>query len=316
MNIFLTGGTGFIGSYVVMELTGQGHHVTILARNPAKVPALAKIPNVEIVPGSITDQALLGKLVQGKDACIHVALNYTRKTGWEVLIDDTLPSVYLSDAAAQAGVGHFIYTSSTAVNDSLYKGGGDSPEEKIKLATAATKQRPATFYGATKAASENYLMAQSYLSPMRVNIIRPGYTFGSPALPGGSIKSDTRVRDIVHKAVAGEPIPVTKNDGTQLIFAGDLAKLYGAVLNSSVNRKTYYGLSKDFISWYAIAQEAVKRSGSRSEVLLEDKGWSGDGLIWDVSDMKKDFGLEFNSWRRMGEYIDYWIELERKGGKG
>lgn len=156
-------------------------------------------------------------------------------------------------------------------------------------------------------------MAQSYRSPMRVNIIRPGYTFGVPAVPGGSIKKDTRIRDIVRRAVANETITLTKNDGTQFIFAGDLARLYTAVLNSDVNRKTYYGLSKDFISWYGIAKEAVKRSGSKSEIRLEDKGWSGDPLIWDVSDMKRDFGLEFDAWERIEEYLDYWIEAVRKG---
>ncbi|MGO8837406.1 MAG: NAD-dependent epimerase/dehydratase family protein, partial [Limisphaerales bacterium] len=43
MNVFLTGGTGFIGSYVAMELVKQGHHATILARNRNKVPELNKI---------------------------------------------------------------------------------------------------------------------------------------------------------------------------------------------------------------------------------------------------------------------------------
>ena len=315
MNIFLTGGTGFIGSYVALELAEKGHRITILARNPAKVPALAKNPQIEIVPGNITDQQILEELATGKDACIHVALNYTRQLGWQVLLDDTLPTVYLSDAAAQADVKHFIYTSSTAVNDSLYMGGGELPEERIKIATTATKQRPATFYGATKAAGENYLMAQSYRSKMRVNIIRPGYTFGNPAVPGGSTQGDSRFRDIVQKAVRNLPITVTKNDGTQFIFAGDLAKLYSAVLESDVNRKTYYGLGKKFISWHEVALEAVRRSGSRSEVILEDKGWSDDGLVWDVSDMKKDFGLEFDARQRIGEHLEYSIDQERKAAQ-
>jgi nucleoside-diphosphate-sugar epimerase len=43
MNVFLTGGTGFIGSYVAVALAGQGHRVTILARNRNKVPELKKI---------------------------------------------------------------------------------------------------------------------------------------------------------------------------------------------------------------------------------------------------------------------------------
>ena len=42
MKIFLTGGTGFIGSYVAMELVKHGHQVTILARNPDNVPELKK----------------------------------------------------------------------------------------------------------------------------------------------------------------------------------------------------------------------------------------------------------------------------------
>jgi UDP-glucose 4-epimerase len=108
-----------------------------------------------------------------------------------------------------------------------------------------------------------------------------------------------------------KPIPVIKNDGTQFIWAGDLARLYLEVLNSQVNRKTYFGLSKNFVSWAAVAREAVKRSNSRSQIQLEDKGWSDEGLSWDVSDMKKDFGLEFDAWDRIVEHLDYYIDLER-----
>jgi UDP-glucose 4-epimerase len=102
---------------------------------------------------------------------------------------------------------------------------------------------------------------------------------------------------------------VTKNDGTQFIWAGDLAKLYVKVLHSTVNRKTYFGLSKNFVSWHAIAEEVVKRCNSKSPVHLEDKGWSDEGLYWDVFDMKKDFGLEFDPWEKIVEHLDYYINL-------
>jgi len=312
MNVFLTGGTGFIGSYVAKELVKQGHHVTILARNRNKVPELNKISALEIVQGDITDRKLLGEMVAGKDACILVALNYTKKTGWEVLLDDTLPTVFLSDAAAAAKVKHFIYTSSTAANDSLYMGARDEAEKDLKSVTATTKQHPATFYGATKAASENYLVAQSHVSPMRVNIIRPGYVFGNPVVEGGSVQGDTRFRDIVRNAVQNKPITLTKHDGTQFIWAGDLAKLYLKVLHGDMNRKTYFGLSRKFVSWHDIAMAAVAKTGSKSRVVLEDKGWDENGLSWDVSDMKKDFGLEFDAWDKLQEHLDYWIQLERR----
>jgi len=312
LDIFLTGGTGFIGSYVSLELLKKGHNITILARNRNKVPALLNIDKIEIIQGDITDFKLLESLIKGKDACILIALNYTKETGLEVLQDDTMPTVFISDIAVKNKVKHFIYTSSTAVNDNLYMGGGNDPEDNIKIVTSLTKQRPSTFYGATKAASENYLMAQSYLSNMRINIIRPGYTFGNPAIESGCIQDDTRFQKIVQAAVNNKPITVIKNDGTQFIWAGDLAKLYIEVLHSEVNRNTYYGLGKNFISWYEIAQEAVKRSNSKSEVILEDKGWSDEGTYWDVSDMRYDFGLEFDAWSKIQEHIDYYINVENK----
>lgn len=312
MNILLTGGTGFIGSYVTLELVKHNHKVTILARNPNKIPDFQKIKQLELVKGNLSDTELLEKLIKGKDACIHIAVNYSeQKTGWEVLKDDTLPTVFMSNIAARENVTHFIYTSSTSANDSLYSGGADELEEQIKIVDTKTKQHPATFYGATKAASENFLMAQSHLSPMRINIIRPGYTFGNPVAEGAHSQSDTRFQNIVKKAFKNEPIPLTKNDGTQFIWAGDLAKLYIKVLHSNVNRKTYFGLSKNFTSWYEIAEEAIKKCDSKSQILLEDKGWSDDPLMWDVSDMRLDFGLEFDPWEKIKEHLDYYINLEK-----
>jgi len=312
MNIFLTGGTGFIGSHIAVELLRQGHRLTLLARNPDKMPALKSVDGINMAAGDLSDLDLLSELVKEQDAVVHVALNYTKKTGREVLLDDTLPTVHLADAAASAGVNHFIYTSSTAVNDSLYMGIPDLPQGgPVSVATAATKQRPATFYGATKAANENYLIATSFLTPMRVNIIRPGYTFGNPVIPDAPTQSDSRFRDLVRNALANKPLHVIKNDGTQLIWAGDLAQLYTAILQSDMNRKTYYGLGRRFISWKSIAQETIRRTGSKSEIIVEDLGWTENGLAWDVSDMKTDFGLEFDAWGQVEKHLDYFIQQNR-----
>jgi UDP-glucose 4-epimerase len=309
MEVFLTGGAGFIGSYVAMELVRHKHHVTILARNRNKVPALGNVDGITVVEGDVSGRAQLEKLVKGKDACILVALNYTRQKGWEVLEDDTLPTVFLSDVAAAAHVKCFIYTSSTSANDSLYAVDESLRDKTITSVTALTKHHPATFYGATKAASEDFLIAQSYRSPMHVNIIRPGYTFGNPVVEGGSTQGDKRFHDIVRDALQGKPISVVKNDGTQFIWAGDLARLYLRVMESEVNRKMYFGLSKSFVSWETIARETVRKCSSASEIRVLNKGLSDEGVRWDVSGMKADFGLEFDPWEKISEHLDYYIKI-------
>jgi UDP-glucose 4-epimerase len=319
MDVFMTGGTGFIGSYVAMELVRRGHHITNLARNPDKVPALRDMPGIEMVKGDITDRSLLEGLVEGQDACIHIALNYTGHTGWQILLSDTLPTVFLSDVAAQAGVKCFIYTSSIAAYHRLEMDGAQEAQDATTIVKASAKLHPFSLYGATKSASEMYLLAQSHCSTMRVNIICPGYTFGNPVVEGASTQWMTGFQQIAARAWHGEPMSAVIDDGsgftrgTQFIWAGDLAKLYGHVLDSDVNRKTYFGVSKRFVSWQAVAEEAIKRCDSSSSIQVDDKSGSHRKIWWDPSDMKRDFGLEFDAWEPICEHLDYYMEQLQSG---
>ena len=74
MRIYVTGGTGFIGSYVVNELAKGKHNITVLARNPNKVPALSKLPNVSVKKAGMYDHDDLKKAMVKPDALVHVAL--------------------------------------------------------------------------------------------------------------------------------------------------------------------------------------------------------------------------------------------------
>ncbi|HEY1406639.1 MAG TPA: NAD-dependent epimerase/dehydratase family protein, partial [Spirochaetota bacterium] len=74
MKVYLTGGTGFIGSYIAKELSDAGHEIIILAKNPDKVPALKKLSRVKIVHADMTDFPALEREIRDGDALIHVAL--------------------------------------------------------------------------------------------------------------------------------------------------------------------------------------------------------------------------------------------------
>jgi UDP-glucose 4-epimerase len=295
MKIFITGGMGFIGSYIVMDLLNNGHEVSILARNPDKVPEFRKKPGISIVQGELADFDTIAKNLPGHDAAIHNAL-YWGNTPTEMLHNDTRCSVHFFDMSVEAGIKQVIYTSSTATM-------GEFRPDMNEL----TVPRPTDFYGATKTATEAYLLAFGSKTPMRCNVVRPGYTIGNPVVPGAHIYSDKRFKQIVDAALKNEEIKLTKHDGTQFIWAGDLAKIYTAVLHSSVNRQVYFGLSQNFTSWEAIAKQAIAMTGSKSRVVLEDKGYSDSPNLFDLSKIQREFDLAFDSTQTITEHLRYLI---------
>jgi UDP-glucose 4-epimerase len=305
MNIFLTGGTGFIGSYILKALSEKGHIITVLARNPDKVPALKILPGVKMVEGEIDDADVIAESVKGKEVCIHVALHWG-ETAREMLLRDTYASVQLFELAVKAGVKEIIYTSSTAVNDWVYMDEISRAEGEKNTVFENTKARPVTNYGATKGATELYLNAIAFEHKIKCNIVRPGYTFGNPAVEGASMQSDLRFRKIVQSALLNTDIEVIRYDGTQFIWAGDLAKIYLATLESNVNGMMYFGLGNRFISWEKIAAEAKVKLNSRSKIVVNDLGWPEKPALFDVSAIQRDFGFSFDSWERIRKHIDYY----------
>src|ERR1035441_680361 len=113
MEIFLTGGSGFIGHWVVKELLAQGNQLRLLIRNPSKIPSLKTMPGVRIVEGTIYDRPAIEKALKGCEACVHLALGWG-ETPTSMLEKDTAVTAFLMEAAENAGLKQFLYTSSTA----------------------------------------------------------------------------------------------------------------------------------------------------------------------------------------------------------
>ena len=76
MNIFVTGGAGFIGSFLTEHLLQNGHNVTVydslVNSSEDNAKRLQKL-NANFICGDISDLDNLSKSISGHDVCIHLA---------------------------------------------------------------------------------------------------------------------------------------------------------------------------------------------------------------------------------------------------
>ncbi|HWD60915.1 MAG TPA: SDR family oxidoreductase [Humibacter sp.] len=74
MRIFITGGTGLIGSAVVSELLRAGHSVTALSRSDVSA-ARAEAAGADVLRGGLSDLDVLRTGAQQADGVIHLAFS-------------------------------------------------------------------------------------------------------------------------------------------------------------------------------------------------------------------------------------------------
>jgi nucleoside-diphosphate-sugar epimerase len=119
MNIFITGGAGYVGAMLVPKLINSGYKVTVFDLMIYGDDVFDAHPNLKLVKGDIRDQALLENKIPGHEIVIHLAcisndpsFELNPDLGKSINLDAFEPLVQISKLSK---VKRFIYASSSSV---------------------------------------------------------------------------------------------------------------------------------------------------------------------------------------------------------
>jgi UDP-glucose 4-epimerase len=222
--VLVTGGAGFIGSFVVDRLRAAGHEAVIFDVRPSPHHARGEVPTVI---GDVLDYGSILKAADGCDVIAHLAA--AADVG-EVASDpraaeelNARGTLHVLEAARELDLARVIYASTIWVYS----------EAEGQVDEDAALLPPAHLYTATKLAGELYCRAYGELYGVETTILRFGIPFGPRARPAAVVPA------FVRKALDGQPLTIA-GSGEQtrrFVYVEDLAEgVVRAMAPAAANR--------------------------------------------------------------------------------
>jgi len=270
--LFVTGGTGFIGTWLLEGLLWADQAldlrlaITVLSRNPAafeaRTPHLARHPAVTLETGNTRDLSRFGGSF---DTVLHMATDVVHPAADPVeVFDDIVDGTKQALALAQrCGARRFMLTSSGAVYGPQPPGMTHVPED-YKGAPDLTATGSA--YGQGKRVAEWLTHCQRERHGLQTQITRI-YALGGPYLPlDAQFAMGNFVNDCLHK----RPITIS-GDGTphrSYLYAADLVVWLLTILVRGDGHAYNVG-SSEAISIADLARRVARRLGGNDIRILQ-----------------------------------------------
>jgi UDP-glucose 4-epimerase len=259
MKAVVTGGAGFIGSHLAMELIKQGAQVSVIdnlaSGQKDRVPPLARFCEADI-----RSQEAKRLIVHDKpDVVFHLAAQTdVQKSLLDPAYDadvNIAGTVNLLSACLEAGAGKFIFASTSAVYGDLHKDRLSEDDETS----------PISYYGLSKLTAEAYIRLFHQLYGIPYAILRFSNVYG----PGQTPKGEGGVVAVFNDRIqAGNPIAI-HGDGEQtrdFIFVKDVVRAVIAAAQKS-NQQTIHVSSAVTTTINELAQALSRIHGSDVETV-------------------------------------------------
>ena len=299
MKYLVTGGSGFIGSHLTAALLNRGDSVVVLddlsTGSDKNLEGLASNPDLEIVSGSILDNALVDSLVAKVDHVLHLAA----AVGVFNIVNNPLKSLETNIGGTENVLGTcakhgkpFLLTSSSEV----YGKNTNVPlhEDSDRIVGSPLKSRWS--YSEAKAIDESLAFFHYTQNKLPVRIVRLFNTVG----PRQIGQYGMVVPRFVSAAISGQDISVY-GDGKQtraFCHIDDVIEALLLVIDSTKAIGQVYNVGNNFeISIADLAKKIIEVTNSSSK--LEFKSYAdayGPGFedlerrVPDISKVGRDLG--------------------------
>jgi nucleoside-diphosphate-sugar epimerase len=252
MHVFVTGGTGHIGSYIIPELIAAGHEVTGLARSDTAAAAVSAL-GAKVRRGDLEDLEGLKEAAADSDGVIHVAHR-----------QDLLPSggidavaaaelqIMLAYGEALAGTGKPLVAAASIGSPGWENLGRPATEEDPALPGGDQYKGTLRVRNVVETTVVGLAERGVRSSIVRIPPIAHGTTDNAGFLP-------LLIGLAKEKGVIGYP-----GDGANLwpaVHGRDLASLFRLALEKGPAGKTWHGIESEGIRFRDIAEAIGSRLG-------------------------------------------------------
>jgi UDP-glucose 4-epimerase len=271
--IFITGGTGFIGSTLAGQLVEKNKIVLYdnLTRNSLKDRPFKDHPNIKLIQGDVLDFEDLTKAMKGADIVVHCAaiagIDTVIKSPTTTMRVNMIGSANVLEAAyRQTKIERVVcFSTSEVFGQQAFR---SNETDQTVMGTVGEARWT---YAVSKLAEEHLAVAYQHEKGLPTTVVRPFNVYGPGQVGEGAM------RIFIERAIKNEPIEI-HGDGTQIRAWCYVDDMIDGTMRTMVNPKAIgesfnIGNQRAVVTIYGLANAIVRVLHSESPIRFAHKDY-------------------------------------------